>query len=137
MLAACSDCACGAPAPSSPVLATRSMIAFLSMRAESFHFSTCLVTAALDTAAVHRSLLTGPYCVVTNVRNWSSRVLTAGIRNVALKYAVFCDGTSAQQAKYDGRYAGLVAGSVEYRTPVIWPIGYCDCKALGVCANPT
>jgi hypothetical protein len=86
------------------------MIALFVVRAESFHLSTCLATAALDNAVVHWSLLAGPYCVVTNVRNWSFKVLNAGIKNVALKYAVLSDVTSAQQETYTGLARAITSG---------------------------
>jgi len=78
------------------------MIALFVVRAESFHFSTCSFTMVPENLPVHWSLLTGPYCVVTNDRNCFLKALTDDAAKVALKYAVFCDGTSAQQAAYIG-----------------------------------
>ena len=55
---------------------------------------------------VHWSLLTGPYCVVTTLRNSFRTSLTDGAANVGLKYAVLFDATSAQHATYIPPRAG-------------------------------
>src|SRR6478609_5474165 len=128
MFAAWGDWGCGAPASLSP---KRSMIAFFSVRADSFHFSTCSLTTASENLPVHWSLLTGPNCVVTNVRNCFRTGLTAGPANVALKYAVLFDGTSAQHATYRLPSAGLCG---------MWWLMLLELllrAAPGVCANPT
>ena len=83
------------------------MIALFVVRAESFHFSTCSFTTAWLNLPAHWRLLTGPYCVVTSCRNSFRALETDGAVNVALKYAVFCDEASAQQATYIWPGAGL------------------------------
>src|SRR6476661_8048365 len=76
------------------------MMALFVVRAESFHFSTRSSTMVPENLPVHWSLLTGPYCVVTTLRNSFRTTLTDDAANVGLKYAVLFDATWAQHATY-------------------------------------